>query len=104
MLFRSDAPLTDLKAVKNRIVVPASSTSSTASLEAISLSISCVSLASDRLSNFPLLPASALIMIARLLMLFDDGKLVTTPLIRSVLYKVIFELKLSYVRNDVTEN
>ena len=59
--------------MRNLIVVPASSTSIIRSLELTSLNISCVSFASERFSSLELLPAKALIMRARLLILLEAG-------------------------------
>lgn len=61
------------------MVVPASSTSIIRSGELISRSISCVSLASERLLSRELLPASAFIISTRLLMLLDAGSHVALP-------------------------
>ena len=78
--------------MRNRMVVPASSASIILSGELTSRSISCVSFASERLSSSDVLPASALIISARLLMLLDAGSHVTLPLRTDVrlIWRIVF--------------
>jgi hypothetical protein len=69
------------------MVVPASSTSITGSAEFTNRSISWVSLASERLCKTDLLPDKALIISARLLILFDAGRNEAVPFRTVVRFK-----------------
>ena len=72
-------------AVRNRMVVPASSTSSVDSSLSMSFFISTGSFASDKFSSVELSPASAWMINARLLILLDAGRLLTSPATVSLL-------------------